>query len=79
MEGMKFEPALLEPGDMVFFDSFVPRGSSPNMTDQPRRVLYITYNKLSEGDHRKQYYADKRKNFPPDCERDPEKEYKFRV
>ncbi|MDH5789384.1 MAG: hypothetical protein OEZ27_02235 [Nitrospinota bacterium] len=49
------------------------------MTDQTRRVLYITYNKLSECDHRKQYYADKRKNFPPGCERDPEKEYKFRV
>jgi len=79
MEGMKFEPVMLEPGDMVFFDSFVPHGSGPNMTDQPRRVLYITYNKLSDGDHRKQYYADKRKSFPPDCERDPKKEYKFRV
>lgn len=79
MEGMKFESAMLEPGDMVFFDSFVPHGSGPNMTDQSRRVLYITYNKFSDGDHRKQYYADKRKNFPPDCERDPEKKYKFRV
>lgn len=79
MEGMKFEPAMLEPGDMVFFDSFVPHGSGPNMTDQSRRVLYITYNKLSDGDNRKQYYTDKRKNFPPDCERDPEKKYKFRV
>ena len=79
MKEMKFESVMLEPGDMVFFDSFVPHGSGPNMTDQSRRVLYITYNKLSEGDHRKQYYADKRKSFPPDCERDPEKEYKFRV
>ena len=79
MAGMKFETVMLDPGDMVFFDSFAPHGSGPNMTDQPRRVLYITYNKLSEGDHRKQYYADKRKSFPPDCERDPDKEYKFRV
>ena len=79
MKEMKFESVLLEPGDMVFFDSFAPHGSGPNMTDQSRRVLYITYNKLSEGDHRKQYYADKRKSFPPDCERDPNKEYKFRV
>ena len=79
MKEMKFESVMLEPGDMVFFDSFAPHGSGPNMTDQPRRVLYITYNKLSEGDHRKQYYADKRKSFPPDCERDPDKEYKFRV
>jgi len=79
MKEMKFESILLEPGDMVFFDSFVPHGSAPNMTNQSRRVLYITFNKLSEGDHRKQYYADKRKSFPPDCERDPNKEYKFRV
>ncbi len=79
MEGMKFEPAMLEPGDMVFFDSFVPHGSGPNMTDQSRRVLYITYNKLSDGDNRKQYYTDKRKNFPHDCELDPENKYKFRV
>ncbi|MDH5761776.1 MAG: phytanoyl-CoA dioxygenase family protein [Nitrospinota bacterium] len=79
MKEMSFESMMLEPGDMVFFDSFVPHGSGPNLTDQSRRVLYITYNKLSEGEHRKQYYADKRKNFPPDCERDPEKEYKFRV
>lgn len=79
MKAMKIESMMLEPGDMVFFDSFVPHGSGPNMTDQPRRVLYITYNKLSEGDHRKKYYEDKRKSFPPDCERDPDKEYKFRV
>jgi ectoine hydroxylase-related dioxygenase (phytanoyl-CoA dioxygenase family) len=79
MKEMKFESVMLEPGDMVFFDSFVPHGSGPNLTDQSRRVLYITYNKLSEGDHRRQYYADKRKSFPPDCERDPKKEYKFRV
>ncbi len=49
------------------------------MADQFRRVLCIINKKLSEGDHRKQYYADKRKSFPPVCERDPEKEYKFRV
>ena len=79
LKGMKFEPFMLEPGDMVFFDSYVPHGSAPNRADRPRRVLYITCNKLSEGDHRKQYYADKRKNFPPDCERDPNKEYKYRV
>lgn len=79
LKGMKPEAFMLEPGDMVFFDSYVPHGSAPNKTNQSRRVLYITYNKLSEGDQRKQYYADKRKNFPPDCERDPNKEYKYRV
>ncbi len=67
------------PGDAVFFDSFIPHRSGPNLTEEPRRVLYITYNRLSEGDHRVQYYADKRASYPPDCERDPAKEYVFRV
>jgi ectoine hydroxylase-related dioxygenase (phytanoyl-CoA dioxygenase family) len=67
------------PGDAVFFDSFAPHRSGPNLTDKPRRVLYVTYNKLSDGDHRRQYYIDKRKNYPPDCEREADREYVFRV
>ena len=39
----------------------------------------MTYGKASEGDHRAAYYADKRKNYPPDCERDPNKAYSFKV
>jgi hypothetical protein len=31
--------------------------------------MYLTYNHPAEGDHRIQYYADKRKAFPPDNER----------
>lgn len=68
-----------EPGDAVFFDSFIPHRSKPNLTDKPRRVLYVTYNRLSEGDHRRQYYDDKRLSYPPDCEREAGKEYVFRV
>lgn len=79
VQGMEFKPYYLEPGDMVFFDSFVPHGSGPNLSDRSRRVLYITYGRKSEGDHRARYYADKRKNLPPDCEREPGKEYKYKV
>ena len=67
------------PGDVVFFDSFCPHGSGPNMTDGKRRVLYVTYNAASAGDYRGQYYVDKRQSYPPDIERDPSKEYVFRV
>lgn len=67
------------PGDAVFFDSFAPHRSEPNNTNRARRVLYVTYNRLSEGDHRRQYYDDKRLSYPPDCEREPDKEYVFRV
>jgi hypothetical protein len=79
MAAMEFVSVPTLPGDVVFFDSFAPHGSGPNLTNQARRVLYVTYNKLSEGDHREQYYADKRLSYPPDCERAPEKTYVFRV
>ena len=67
------------PGDVVFFDSFCPHGSGPNMTDGKRRVLYVTDNAASAGEHREQYYLDKRQSSPPDIERDPSKNYLFRV
>ena len=42
-------------------------------------MLYVTYNRLTEGDHRERYFAEKRQNFPPDIEREPGKNYVFRV
>jgi len=74
-----YEAVHCKPGDAVFFDSYAPHRSSPNNTDQARRVLYITFNGVSEGDHRARYYADKRKNYPPDIDRDPDKDYAFKV
>ncbi len=68
-----------EPGDVVFFDSFVPHASKANFTKNERRILYLTYNLAKYGDHRVQYFADKRQNFPPDIERDGTKTYVFRV
>ncbi len=79
LEALDFMPCPTRPGDAVFFDSFVPHRSAPNLTAAERRVLYITYNRLSEGDHRARYYADKRKSYPPDCERETGKTYVFRV
>lgn len=67
------------PGDVLFFDSYVPHASKANQTDRARRILYLTYNARSYGDHRAQYFADKRANFPPDIERKPGTEYRFRV
>lgn len=66
-------------GDAVFFDSYAPHRSQPNHTAKARRVLYITYNKISQGDSRERYYTEKRNNYPPDIERDPGREYSFKV
>jgi ectoine hydroxylase-related dioxygenase (phytanoyl-CoA dioxygenase family) len=68
-----------EPGDVLFFDSYAPHASKANMTDHPRRILYLTYNATVEGDHRARYFAEKRESFPPDVERRAGIEYKFRV
>lgn len=79
LAGTAFAPIEAEPGDAVFFDSFVPHRSAANLTAQPRRVLYYTYNAASEGDSLDRYYADKRASYPPDIEREPGREYRYRV
>jgi hypothetical protein len=66
-----YEPAgdyqILEanPGDVVFFDSYVPHGSPPNTSNRPRRNIYLTFNRQSDGDLRMRYYRDKWANYPP--------------
>ena len=67
------------PGDAIFFDSFVPHGSEPNRSERPRRILYLTYGLACEGDQRARYFADKRRSYPPDIEREEGKSYAFRV
>ncbi|MSO70568.1 MAG: hypothetical protein EXQ88_00885 [Alphaproteobacteria bacterium] len=79
LQGVEFAPFPTAPGDVILFDSIVPHCSAPNLIDRPRRLLYITYNRKSAGDQRERYFADKRKSFPPDCEREPGKSYAYKV
>jgi len=76
---LDLRPVPTAPGDVIFFDSFVPHASQANFTAQPRRILYLTYNLLADGDHRAQYHAEKYAAFPPDIERDGNTAYVFRV
>jgi hypothetical protein len=76
---LELRPLPTAPGDVLFFDSFVPHGSKPNFTEQPRRLLYLTYNLAAHGDQRMRYYADKHAAFPPDIDRDGSTGYVFRV
>ena len=78
-DALDYESIPTSPGDAVFFDSFAPHRSGPNLTNKQRRVLYVTYNAAAEGNHRRQYYDDKRLSYPPDIEREAGKEYIFRV
>lgn len=79
MAGFDLVPVPTQPGDVLFFDSYAPHASQPNLTGDQRRILYLTYNLASDGDHRARYYAEKRANFPPDIDRVPGVEYRFRV
>jgi 2-aminoethylphosphonate dioxygenase len=72
-------PMPTQPGDVLFFDSYVPHASKPNLTGEQRRILYLTYNRAEDGDHRARYFADKRVSFPPDIDRRAGVEYRFRV
>jgi len=78
-DALALQPLPTEPGDVIFFDSFVPHASKPNYTNEPRRVLYLTYNLARYGDQRPRYYADKHAAFPPDIDRDSTRSYVFRV
>lgn len=50
-------------GDMLWFHSLAPHRSGPNCSSTTRRALFCTYNALSEGDLRADYYADKLRYF----------------
>jgi ectoine hydroxylase-related dioxygenase (phytanoyl-CoA dioxygenase family) len=73
------KPVPTSPGDVLLFDSYVPHASAENMTGAARRILYLTYNRLSDGDQRERYYRDKFAAFPPDVARVPGSKYVFRV
>lgn len=59
VDQMHWEFVELEVGDVLLFHSYTPHRSGVNRTDSPRRAIYATFNALSEGDLREQYYAEK--------------------
>ena len=79
MASMNFVSLPTRPGDICFFDSYAPHQSDPNTSDKIRRLYFATYNRASEGDHHDAYYADKFANYPPDIDREKDKEYVYRV
>ena len=76
---LDLQPIETNSGDIIIFNSYVPHGSESNSSNQRRCNIYLTYNKLSEGNLRVDYFKDKRKSFPPNNERDPNKDYSFKV
>lgn len=75
------EYMLLEadPGDVIFFDSYVPHGSPANTGDRSRRNMFLTFNKGSDGDMRARYYKEKWASYPPNEVDTARPESSFRV
>lgn len=55
-------PLTVSPGDLVLISSFIPHYSEVNRSETPRRAMFITFNKLKEGNYRKSYYHAKRED-----------------
>jgi ectoine hydroxylase-related dioxygenase (phytanoyl-CoA dioxygenase family) len=49
----------LQPGDIAIFSGFTPHRSGPNRSPEWRRLLYLSYNALSDGgEQREKHYAE---------------------
>ena len=42
MAAFELVPLKTAPGDVIFFDSYAPHASKPNLTAEARRILYLT-------------------------------------
>lgn len=75
------EYVLLEadPGDVIFFDAYVPHGSPPNRSTRSRRNIFLTFNRESDGDMRAQYYRDKWASYAPNQVDEARTDETFRV
>ena len=74
-----FKSFELNPGDLVFFNHYIPHRSKPNKSSSNRTQLYITYNLKKHGNFRKKYFKEKRISFPPNNERPKGKKFKYKI
>lgn len=63
------------PGSAVFFSSYLPHRTADNITSTSRRAYYLTFSSSNDGKTREEYYIERRRLFPPECDRVPGKDY----
>ena len=56
---MTWVPVAVRAGETLWFHSRTPHRSGANLSAEPRRALYPTYNAAAEGDLRDEYYRHK--------------------
>ena len=79
LKNPKFKSFELDPGDIVFFNHYIPHRSKPNKSNLNRAQLYITYNLKKDGSFRKKYFKEKRISFPPNNERPEGSNFEYRI
>lgn len=55
----KCKPIVCKKGSIIIFDSLCVHYSEKNMTNKDRKIIYLTYNKKSEGDNYNDWITDK--------------------
>ena len=75
----EFVPMEMNPGDISIHSAFAPHYSQPQNSNRPRRIIFLTFNKRSCGDHRVDYYDDKLKTYPPNNRRNKGETYEYKV
>ncbi|WP_040795148.1 phytanoyl-CoA dioxygenase family protein [Nocardia higoensis] len=58
-DAMTWEPIPVTAGSLLWFHCWVPHRSSANTSRGTRRAIYLTYNGVSDGNLREEYYAAK--------------------
>ena len=79
VRSFKWEKIKTKPGDIIIFSAYTPHRSKKNKSSKARRMMYLTYNSIKDGDLRKEYFRNKRVSFPPNNERDKNKKYKYLI
>jgi ectoine hydroxylase-related dioxygenase (phytanoyl-CoA dioxygenase family) len=75
--GHEWTPALLKPGDVLFFGSHLAHRSGNNNSNKSRCSVYATFCATANdgiGAY-KRYYDLRRQLYPPEYERDEDKDY----
>lgn len=50
-DNFKFIPLYLEPGDVVYFDGYLPHRSLSNRSDASRKAFFLFFNRAEEGEY----------------------------
>ncbi len=64
--GFEWVAMEMQPGDLLFFDSYAIHRSGPNQGSSARRAIYLTYNAASESDMRQSYYENRDRRMAAD-------------